>query len=81
MRASTDPAVGTNASQLVQGTVCQDLGREHQAHKGATTWKTATPSSSRRMAEVLCVYREVQVLKKLLPTEEIQQAGSDRLLR
>lgn len=34
-----------------------------------------------KMAEVLCVYREVQILKKTSQVEEVQEAGHDRLLR
>jgi transposase len=50
---------------LVQGTVCKILGQEHiKPHKVRYYLERRDADFEQKMAEVLCVYREVQVLKQ-----------------
>jgi transposase len=50
---------------LVQGTVCKILGREEiKPHQVRYYLERRDAEFEQKMAEVLCVYREVQVLKK-----------------
>jgi transposase len=60
------PAVGHEClANLVQGTVCKILGQEEiKPHKVRYYLERRDAEFERKMAEVLCVYREVQVLKK-----------------
>jgi transposase len=60
------PAAGHDCLvHLVQGTVCKILGQEEiKPHKVRYYLERRDPEFEPRMAEVLCVYREVQVLKK-----------------
>src|ERR1700756_5678245 len=52
-------------ANLVQGTVCKILGREEiKPHKVRYHLERRDADFEQKMAEVLCVYREVQVLKK-----------------
>src|SRR6202140_3856938 len=52
-------------AHLVQGTVCKILGQEEiKPHKVRYYLERRDAEFERKMAEVLCVYREVQVLKK-----------------
>ena len=52
-------------AHLVQGTVCKILDRhEVKPHKVRYYLERRDPEFEQKMAEVLCVYREVQVLKK-----------------
>ncbi len=52
-------------ANLVQGTVCKILGREEiKPHKVRYYLECRDAEFEQKMAEVLCVYREVQVLKK-----------------
>jgi hypothetical protein len=52
-------------ANLVQGTVCKILGQEEiKPHKVRYHLERRDADSEQKMAEVLCVYREVQVLKK-----------------
>ena len=52
-------------ANLVQGTVCKILGREDiKPHKVRYYLENRDAEFEQKMAEVLCVYREVQVLKK-----------------
>jgi hypothetical protein len=52
-------------ANLVQGTVCKILGREEiKPHKVRYYLERRDAAFEQKMAEVLCVYREVQVLKK-----------------
>src|SRR5450759_2912074 len=52
-------------AHLVQGTVCKLLGREEiKPHKVRYYLERRDAEFEQKMAEVLCVYREVQVLKK-----------------
>jgi hypothetical protein len=60
------PAAGHEClSHLVQGTVCKILGQEDiKPHKVRYYLDRRDAEFEQKMAEVLCVYREVQVLKK-----------------
>src|SRR6201997_4215521 len=52
-------------ANLVQGTVCKILGAEEiKPHKVRYYLERRDAEFEQKMAEVLCVYREVQVLKK-----------------
>src|SRR5450432_4638856 len=52
-------------ANLVQGTVCKILGQEEiKPHKVRYHLERRDVEFEQKMAEVLCVYREVQVLKK-----------------
>src|ERR1700732_4957518 len=52
-------------ANLVQGTVCKILGQEEvKPHKVRYYLERRDVEFEQKMAEVLCVYREVQVLKK-----------------
>src|ERR1700675_4676408 len=60
------PAAGHAClANLVQGTVCKILGQEEiKPHKVRYYLERRDAEFERKMAEVLCVYREVQVLKR-----------------
>src|SRR3977135_2941871 len=60
------PAAGHDClARLVQGRVCKILGQEEiKPHKGRYYLERRDSECERKMAEVLCVYREVQVLKR-----------------
>src|SRR4029078_7276602 len=60
------PAAGHDClAHLVQGTVCKILGQEEiKPHKVRYYLERRDAEFEHKMAEVLCVYREVQVLKK-----------------
>jgi transposase len=60
------PAAGHDClAHLVQGTVCKLLGQEDiKPHKVRYYLERRDAAFEQKMAEVLCVYREVQVLKK-----------------
>ena len=60
------PAAGHEClAHLVQGTVCKLLGQEdNKPHKVRYNLERHDADFKRKMAAVLCVYREVQVLKK-----------------
>jgi transposase len=60
------PAAGHEClAKLVQGTVCKILGQEEiKPHKVRYYLERRDADFEPKMAEVLCVYREVQVLKK-----------------
>lgn len=52
-------------AHLVQGTVCKILGQEEiKPHKVRYYLERRDAEFEQKMAEVLCVYREVQILKK-----------------
>src|SRR3984885_11233304 len=52
-------------AKLVQGTVCKILGQQEiKPHKVRYYLERRDAEFEQKMAEVLCVYREVQVLKK-----------------
>src|ERR1700751_2070916 len=60
------PAAGYRClANLVQGTVCKILGKEEiKPHKVRYYLENRDAEFEQKMAEVLCVYREVEVLKK-----------------
>ena len=60
------PAAGHDClANLVQGTVCKILGHEEiKPHKVRYYLERRDAEFEQKMAEVLCVYREVQVLKR-----------------
>ena len=60
------PAAGHEClANLVQGTVCKILSKEEiKAHKVRYYLEKRNSEFEPKMAEVLCVYREVEVLKK-----------------
>jgi transposase len=60
------PAAGHDClANLVQGTVCKILGREEiKPHKVRYYLERRDAEFEQKMAKVVCVYREVQVLKK-----------------
>jgi transposase len=60
------PAAGHESlANLVQGTVCKILGQEEiKPHKVRYYLERRDAEFEHKMAEILCVYREVQVLKK-----------------
>jgi transposase len=60
------PGVGHPClARLVQGTVCKLLGQEEiKPHKVRYYLERRDAEFEQKMAEVLCVYREVQILKK-----------------
>jgi transposase len=60
------PAAGHEClANLVQGTVCKILGQEElKPHKVRYYLERRDAQFEQKMAEVLCVYRKVQVLKK-----------------
>ena len=49
---------------LVQGTVCKILDQEVKPHKVRYYLERRDPEFAEKMAEVLCVYRKVKLLKK-----------------
>src|SRR5262245_61020202 len=51
-------------ANLVQGTVCKLLGKEEIKPHKVRYLENRDAAFEQKMAEVLCVYREVQVLKK-----------------
>ena len=60
------PAAGHESlANLAQGTVCKILSQEEiKPHKVRYYLERRDPEFEQKMAEVLCVYREVQILKK-----------------
>ena len=70
-------------ARLVQGTVCKILGQEEiKPHKVRYYLERRDAEFEQKMAEVLCVYREVQVLKRAAAkSSNAYQASGDRFLR
>src|SRR5450631_4055575 len=65
MRASMARRRDTCLANLIQGSVCKILGQEEvKPHKVRYYLERRDAEFEQKMAEVLCVYREVQVLKK-----------------
>jgi transposase len=61
-------------AKLVQGTVCKILGQEEiKPHKVRYYLERRDAEFEQKMAEVLCVYREVQVLKKAAKSQKPRQ--------
>ena len=81
------PAAGHQClARLAQGTRVQasrSSGEEIKPHKVRYYLERRDAEFEPKMAEVLCVYREVQVLKKAAAKAEksSEEAGRDRLLR
>ena len=64
-RGGAPRAAGANTINLVQGTVCKILAQEEvKPHKVRYYLERRDAEFEQKMAEVLCVYRQVQVLKK-----------------
>ncbi len=72
------PAAGHQClARLAQGTVCKLLGQEEiEPHKVRYYLERRDAEFEPKMAEVLCVYREVQVLKKPLPRRRNRRSRS-----
>ena len=69
-------------AKLVQGTVCKILGQEEiKPHKVRYYLERRDAEFEQKMPEVLCVYREVQVLKSRREVAQSHQATGDRFLR
>ena len=84
MRASMGRRRDTDASPIWSRARCArfSVKRKSSRTRCATILERRDAEFEQKMAEVLCVYREVQILKKAAAkVEEIGQAGSDRLLR
>jgi hypothetical protein len=79
------PAAGHEClARLVQGTVCKILGQEEiKPQKVRYYLQRRDAEFEQKMAEVLCVYREVSSAEKgcCRQVEQIGQTGGDRLLR
>ena len=82
------PAAGHAClARLVQGTVCKILGQEDiKPHKVRYYLERRDADFEQKMAEVLCVYREVHILKKAVArsknkSKEIEEADRNCLLR
>src|ERR1700736_5863927 len=64
-RGGAPRAAGRTTINLVQGTVCKILAQEEvKPHKVRYYMERRDAEFEQQMAEVLCVYRQVQVLKK-----------------
>src|SRR5437879_8249503 len=64
-RENASGAGHKSLANLVQGTVCKILGQEEvKPHKVRYYLERRDDEFEQKMAQVLCVYREVQVLKK-----------------
>ena len=70
---SHGPAAGhVCLSTLAQGTVCKILDAEDvKPHRVRYYLQRRDPAFSAKMAEVLCVYRQVKVLKKRPPSDAV----------
>src|SRR5258707_918970 len=63
-------------AHLVQGTVCKLLGQEKiKPHKVRYYLERRDAEFEEKMAEVLCIYREVQVLKKAAAKPKKKKPG------
>ena len=72
------PAAGHEClAHLVQGTLCKILGQEDiKPHKVSYYLERRDAEFEQKMAQVLCVYREVQVLKKAAAKSKKKSAKS-----
>src|SRR6476659_6949569 len=72
------PAAGHEClAHLVQGTLCKILGQEDiKPHKVRYYLERRDAEFEQKMAQVLCVYREVQVLKKAAAKSKKKSAKS-----
>ena len=65
-------------SDLVQGTVCKILDAEEvKPHKVRYYLERRDPDFAEKMAEVLCVYRQVKLLKKKAPSDAVAIVSYD----
>src|ERR1700688_1127628 len=65
-------------SDLVQGTVCKILDAEDvKPHKVRYYLERRDPNFAAKMAEVLCVYRQVKLLKKKPPSDAVAIVSYD----
>jgi transposase len=65
-------------SDLVQGTVCKILDAEEvKPHKVRYYLERRDPDFAEKMAEVLCVYRQVKLLKRRLPSDAVAIVSYD----
>jgi transposase len=65
-------------SDLVQGTVCKILDAEEvRPHRMRYYLQRRAPDFGEKMAEVLCVYRQVKLLKKCPPSEAVAIVSYD----
>src|ERR1700719_942668 len=65
-------------SDLVQGTVCKILDAEDvKPHKVRYYLERRDPNFAEKMAEVLCVYRQVKLLKKKPPSDAVAIVSYD----
>jgi len=70
------PAAGHSClAKLVQGTVCKLLAREEiKPHKVRYYLDQRDAEFEQKMAEVLCVYREVQILKRIAESRKSDES-------
>ena len=71
-------------ANLAQGTVCKILDQEEvKPHKVRYYLEQRDPDFAEKMAEVLCVYRQVKILKQAAAVveEEAERCDGDHLLR
>ena len=70
-------------AKLAQGTVCNILNeQEIKPHKVRYYLERRDPEFKQKMAEVLCVYREVKLIKETAARKtRTERCGGDRLLR
>jgi transposase len=72
------PAGHACLSDLVQGTVCKILDAEEvKPHKVRYYLERRDPDFAEKMAEVLCVYRQVKLLKKKPPSDAVAIVSYD----
>ncbi|MET4312577.1 hypothetical protein [Bradyrhizobium sp. RT4b] len=72
MPASRPEAEHECLARLVQGTVCKLLGQEEiKPHKMRCYLEPRDAEFEQKMAEVLYVYREVQILKKAARSKNV----------
>jgi hypothetical protein len=65
-------------ADLAQGTVCKILGQEEvKPHKVRYYLEQRDPDFAEKMAEVLCVYRQVKILKQAAPVSKEKKKPSD----
>ena len=70
-------------ADLVQGTVCKILDQDEvKPHKVRYYLEQRDPDFAEKMAEVLCVYRQVQILKEAaaVAKKKPSERGGDHLL-
>ncbi len=64
-------------AHLAQGTVCKILDQEEvKPHKVRYYLEQRDPDFTEKMAEVLCVYRQVKILKEAAPASKKEKPGN-----